>query len=141
MKKAIFFFVATAIVWVAAIVMMVGFVKTVEDKTNSSLAVVEAPGSAFFEIEEAGPVSLWHNYKDFQGGQTVNHDPQLPSGFRFELKDMSSGTAVPFVPSKLNTSYSTPSGSKSGLGSFTVSSPGDYELTVTAPPGESRIIS
>ena len=103
--------------------------------------MVEAPGSAFFEVEEAGTVALWHNYKDFQGGQTVNHDPELPGGFGFELKQMGSATAVPFAPSKMNTSYSTPNVSKSGLGAFTISSPGDYELTVTAPPGESRIIS
>ena len=140
-KKAILFFVLTAVCWLLAIVMMVRFVTTLADESNSSLAVVEAPGSAFFEIEKAGTVSLWHNYHDLHGGVTVNNDPLLPSGYSFELKEMGSATVVPFIPSKMDSHYSSPNVSKSGLGAFAIASPGDYELTVTAPPGQSRIIS
>ena len=140
-KNPILFFVLTAICWFLTIVLLVRFVVTIAGKGDSNLAVVEAPGSAFFEIEEAGEVSLWHNFEDFRGGRTVNNDRQLPSGYSFELKELGSSTAIPFMVSKMDSTYTSPSVAKTGLGMFMVTSPGDYELTVTAPPGQERIIS
>ncbi|MGJ8725451.1 MAG: hypothetical protein ACSHYB_12910 [Roseibacillus sp.] len=141
MKKAIVFFVLTAVCWVLSIAMAVRFVKAIAEETHSSLAVVEAPGSAIFEIEEAGVVSLWHNYEVFQGGKTVSNDSQLPGGYSFELRPLGSAATLPFKATGMNTNFTSPSVSKTGLGTFEVSSPGDYELTVTAPAGQNRIIS
>ena len=141
MKKAFFFFVLAGLCWIVAILLTVRFVQSIKEEASSNLAVVQAPGSAFFAIEEAGPVSLWHNYEDFQGGKTLSNDPRLPGGYGFELKALGSATGVPFQVATMDTQYNNSTVSKKGLGTFVVPAPGDYELTVTSPPGQDRIIS
>lgn len=141
MKKAVFFFCATAVCWALAGFLTVRFVKTIAEEANASLATIEAPGSVIFPIEEAGQISLWHNYQDFREGRTVREDPELPGGFSFELKEMTSGALMPFTPSIANTNMSSGRLSKKGVGTFAVANAGDYELTVTAPAGQSRVIS
>lgn len=141
MKKAIIFFCLTVVLWALSVALTVRLVGVIKQQENSNLAVIEAPGSVIFPIEEAGTVSLWHNYKDVQNGKTVNNDVELPSGYRFELKKLGSITPETFVRSSMHTNFSSNNASKSGLGTFEVFSPGDYELTVTAPPGQIRVIS
>lgn len=141
MKKSILFFCLAVVCWVLAILLLVRFVKVIAEAANSNLAVIEAPGSVIFPIEEAGTVSLWHNYQDFRNGKTVSHPPEVPGGFGFELKELSTGALVPFAPGMGSTTVTGGQTSKSGLGTFEVATAGDYELTVTTPPGESRIIS
>ena len=141
MKKAILFFALTFVFWAISIVMSMRLWQIFQEVTNVHLAVIEAPGSAFFEIEDAGTVWLWHNYEDYHEGEKVTNDPQLPSGFNFELKPLGGGTPVPFEASKFRPSGNPPGVSTTGLGTFSVTSPGDYELTVTSPPGQSRLIS
>lgn len=141
MKKAIFFLSVTVICWVISIALCVRFAAKISEKSNQGLAVLEAPGSVIFPIEEVENIALWHNYRDLYGGKTVNHASELPSGFGFELKEMSSGALIPLNPAFANSTYTVGQVSKRELGVFEVMAPGDYELTVTAPPGESRVFS
>lgn len=141
MKKAIIFFCLTGVFWALSLFFGIRFVKSILEASNADLAKVEAPGSVIFPIETAGTVSLWHNYRDFHNGKTVGHEPVLPGGYGFELREMGSTVTLPFVPSRIDSNVNGTQVSKTGLGSFEIVKAGDYELTVTAPPGESRIIS
>lgn len=141
MKKVVLFFVLAAICWLATVISFMRFVQSIKEIGDSNLATIEAPGSAFFPVEVTGKVSLWHNYEDVHGGEVIHHEPQIPHGFAFELKEMSSGVLLPFTPAFADVSTNNGPLSKKGLGSFEITTPGDYELSVTTPPGDSRIIS
>jgi hypothetical protein len=141
MKKAVVFFCLTAAFWLIALVLIFRFVKSIPETANENLAKVEAPGSAIFPIEEVGTITLWHNYQDFHNDKVVNHDASLPSGYGFELREMGSSATVPFSPSRGNLNVSGLKVSKAGVGTFAVPKAGDYELTVTAPIGQERLIS
>lgn len=141
MKKPVVFFCLTGLCWAFALGFAFQFARSMTQTAQQGLAKIEAPGSTFLAIEEPGPVTLWHNFEDFHQGKTVRNDPDLPGGYGFELREMGAASPLPFSSAGMKTTISSPRTSKISLGFFEVPSAGDYELTVTAPTGSSRVVS
>lgn len=140
--KATIFFILTAVCWILAVVFGVRGFQTIVTSVNDNLIVMEAPGTAMFTAKEGGTVTLWHNYIDVFEGKTVANDAALPSGFSFELRPAgSSSVVIPFAATGMNSTMTTGTTHKSGLGTFELPAPGDYELIALAAPGESRVVS
>lgn len=138
--KAILCFSVALVAWVVAGVLSVQSFNRIVEATTP-LATLEGPGKATFTIDEAGPLKVWHDYATFRNGVTVSHPQALPSGFAFGVSPVGSSTVLPLAASGMSETMNSGPTSKIAVGSIEIPSPGDYEITITAPPGESRIFS
>ena len=142
--KATLCFVVTVISLIAVILLVTRLVRVVIEE-NQSLVVFQGPGTATFTVEEAGTVKLWHDYQTFFNDETVSHEEELPTGYRFSSSPVGSSAgssaAVPLVVTGTNERMTIMNTERVAVGSFALPSAGEYEVTVTAPPGESRIFS
>ena len=139
--KSIICFVLTALLWVLSGILISKFLKSVSEKADSNLALIEAPNSAVFTVLEGQDLTVWHDYQTIYNGTTISNDSALPGGFSFELKAVGSPHPIPFIGSGMSSSMQVGTTYKSKVGSFSVPGPGDYELVVGAPAGESRLVS
>lgn len=138
--KAVLCFSVALVAWVVAGVLSVqGYNRIVEE--TKPLATLEGPGTASFTVTEAGPMKVWHDYATFHQGTSVSYPQELPTGFAFGVSAVGSTTVLPLTTSEMTETMSLGSTSKVAVGTVEMPAPGDYEITITAPPGGSRIFS
>lgn len=108
---------------------------------NQTLLTWEAPGSGTFSIAEAGRVAIWHDHRTFHNGTSVNEAPELPSGVTISMVLADSNQVIPFIGGRSTQTINSGSVAKQSVGSFDLPRGGDYQVTATFPPGETRILS
>lgn len=104
------------------------------------LVVVESPAEVEVVIEEADTHTLWHDHRTVVNGRSVNHDPDLPSGFRFALQRGDDRKAFPLQPPTSTATYSSPNRESVAVGAFLPTRPGSYTLQIDHP-NEQRVFS
>ena len=116
-----------------------GGVKIVSGFTPA--AKLAAPGQVSVTVEEAGKVTLWHDYRTMDGASTVSNPEPLPGGFSFAMKRDSDQQEIPFEPIRGSETISLPDRDSSAVGRFNLPSAGSYTLIVSATGGEVRHFS
>ena len=112
---------------------VVGFI----DKLKP-VATIQAPGEATFHIDQPGTYTLWHDYSSRHGGSLHQYDHRPPAGFVYELTRQDDARAIPFAPLPGSHTQTMSSGQREsfGLGSFELTTTGDYTLRAANPTGD-----
>lgn len=105
------------------------------------IASVQSPGEVSIEVVEAGTYTLWHDFRTYSGSTTVSHPPAVPGGFTFTMVRSSDGMTFPLDPTRSHNTFSSPSRESLEVGTFALTLPDTYKLTVECTGGETRAFS
>lgn len=140
--KLVLLFGTTVLTGIVAVVIFIGsFVEVITQ--NRSLAVFEVPGKGDFRVENENPstITIWHDYQTIHAGKTLNHDEALPGGFEMKVVSKRGDIMSPVAASKMRSTMSYGTTSRIVIGTQEIPGAGEYELIVSGPKDQPRIMS
>ncbi len=130
-----FFYVIGALVIVAGFVVGVrAFVKDIST-VGTWLTRVTVPGTGEMTLAEPGKYTVYHEHQSVVDGTPHSSHGASPGALEYVLRNKATGTEVPLTVPSSDETYNF--GARSGVAVmvFTISEPGDYELSASYREG------